>query len=1139
MNFPRLTRSGCFWVLGLCSLFSLSTRGADEAPGASKSTGNDSPAADLKKFQVAPGLKVDSFAAEPTVQNPVSIAFDDQGRLFVVESFRRRSSVFDIRGHTEWLDNDLSFRTVEERTTFLKDQVTPDNKSFQERIAKTKRGNFSDFNGDGKLDWRDLQVETERVLWLADSDNDGMADQAVTYAEGFNSIVSGVAAGVLPYKGDVYFACIPDLWLLRDPDRSGKAQSRRAIHSGFGTHIAFGGHDMHGLIFGPDGKLYWSIADRGTSTNLWAKLAHVPPGLTPELLADSGSIFRCNPDGTEFEVVAWGLRNPQELAFDDYGNLFTADNNGDGGDKARWHHVVDGADFGWRIGWQWLLKMGPWNSERLWHLANSNTASFLIPPLAHIGHGPAGLAYYPGTGLPARYQHHFFLCDFPGYVLAWTNRPLGASFEIGPVENFFGDLGPSDCAFAPGGGLYVSDWTKTFEKTGKGRIYRVHSPEADADSLTHETQKLLREGMQRRNVKQLGDLLAHGDMRIRESARQELVERSRRSADPNGEAGRLLLEIARRNPSQLARVNAIQALAQLARVPAPKAESALEAVLLALAKDSDPEIRAQSAAALGLLEPSLSSLNTIFALLEDPSPRVQLKAAMALSKRKEPYPASGLFSLLRSTQDLYVRHAAIFALACRGDEPSLLAAAKDDSPSVRLAALLALRRLGSKDVSLFLEDEEARVVLEAARAINDVPIPQSTPQLAAVVNRKVASELDLFTLRRALNANFRLGGVEHARALAQFAARTDVPEHLRVEALEMLGEWKQPPGRDKVMGLWRPLPPRDGKSAADALNPILATLLKCPVEGVRVASLRAAVENDVKAVDLFSIVSNEGESAAVRVEALKGLAVRKDNRLADALKLAMAAGKGPLRVEAAKLQPKTGSAISQLATALKSGTVLEKQLALASLGAADGENAGRLLAEWLDNLISAKLPAELQFDLLEAAAKRSEPFIKEKLARYVAGRPKNDPLAGYRELLHGGNAEAGKKVFMERQDVACFRCHKANGEGGEVGPELTGIGKRQSRDYLLESIVFPNRQIASGFESVLVTLKNGTSYAGQVRKETDTEIEINSPEDGLVKVKKADLTSRDRGLSAMPEELANLLSRQDLRNLVEYLSSLK
>jgi quinoprotein glucose dehydrogenase len=1193
---------------------------AEAAPVAkTKNAGSlvDDPEVALRKFTVAPGLKVDLFAAEPDVRNPVALSIDERGRVFVVESDRRRSSVFDIRGHKDWLEADFSFRTVGERAEFLKQQVSPTNPAVIKRLTGSGgNGSFADFNKDGVIDWRDLEVQTERIRLLEDTNGDGRADRASIFADDFTNIVAGVAAGVLAQGGDVYFACIPDLWRMTndasrftipasDSSRVKRKTENVKLLTGFGVHIAFGGHDMHGLIFGPDGKLYWSIADRGTDTNLFAKIKNPIPGLTPELVADSGCIFRANRDGSDFEVVAWGLRNPQELAFDDYGNLFTADNNGDGGDKARWHYVVEGADFGWRIGWQWLEarayqpKMGPWNGERLWHLAESNTAAYLLPPLAHIGHGPAGLAYNPGTGLPAQFDHHFFLCDFPGHVLTWTNIPDGASFKVGPVQNFFGDLGPTDVAFHPDGGVLVSDWFKSFDKSDKGRIYRIHDPATDASQAVQETKHLLAEGMAKRGVKELVELLGHRDMRVRLEAQWELAGRVKSERDSEFKA---LVTVALRTGETIPRLHALWAMGSIARRLDDAQMLDDLRKLLSLLQDSDSRIRAE-ACSLFQQAALLSAKPFIANLLKDPDQMVRSRAAQALSK---PFALTQGYRLLQSldervgdsvlpkldelknritggttirgtkswswswpnaeleqlladagaNRDSYLRHAAFrmllhewtFGLPQGASLPARVFPGNyrpfvtNVNRHVRMGALLVLRMYGDTDVARFLSDPDPQLVLEAARAINDVPIPAAYPQLAALLSLgqseigDLKSEITFFTLRRALNASFRLGHATNAQALANFAARIDVPEPLRIEALELLSEWPKPPARDHFMGLYRPLPPRDVQPAADALRPVLAFLLRDSNKDVKLAAFRASDSLSLDEVDRAGLVADPTQPAELRVEALKSLAKRKDARLGDALKTALADSSEALRMEATRLQGGAGD-VGRLAGLLESGSLAEKRNALSALAALAGQAADAAVARQFDSLLAGTLPKELQLDVIEAAGKRAA--LTTKLAEWSARFAKDDALAPYRPALFGGDAAAGKSIFIENQQIACFRCHKINGEGGDVGPDLTGLGERKGREYLLESIVQPNKQIAIGFESVLLTMKGGAEFAGLVKSETDTELVLNSPEDGIMTLKKADVQARQRGLSAMPEEMVTFLSKRELRDIIEFLATTK
>ena len=82
-------------------------------------------------------------------------------------------------------------------------------------------------------------------------------------------------------------------------------------------------------------------------------------------------------------------------------------------------------------------------------------------------------------------------------------------------------------------------------------------------------------------------------------------------------------------------------------------------------------------------------------------------------------------------------------------------------------------------------------------------------------------------------------------------------------------------------------------------------------------------------------------------------------------------------------------------------------------------------------------------------------------------------------------------IFFNKIEVQCIRCHRIGGEGSsEVAPDLTGIGERRDREYILESIVAPNAQSAEGFETSLIVLKDGTQYSGIVREDNEFSLKL-------------------------------------------------
>jgi quinoprotein glucose dehydrogenase len=1055
----------------------------------------------LKRIRVPEGLRVDLFAAEPLLANPVAFCIDHKGRFFVVETFRLHAGVTDIRGHMDWLSDDLACRTVDDRIAMMKRRLGP-------RAADSAR-------------------EHDRIRLIEDTKGTGRADRATVFADGFNRLEDGIAAGVVARGSDVWFTCIPDLWLLRDTKGEGKASERKRLHSGFGVHVGFLGHDLHGLRFGPDGMLYFSIGDRAFNVpNSGKALVH----------PDAGAVLRCNPDGSELEVVATGLRNPQELAFDEFGNLFTCDNNSDAGDMARWVYVVEGGDSGWRIGYQFGSAMGtrgPFMAEDLWKPRWDGQAAYIVPPLANIADGPSGLTYYPGIGLPDRYKGHFFLADFRGSsggsgIRSLAVHPDGACFKVIDSHEFAWSVLATDVDFGPDCALYLTDWVEGWEKPNKGRIYKVFDPARAGDPAVREVKTLLAEGFQSRPVAELARLLGHADMRVRQEAQYALAGR--------GCEGRSAFCAAARDRSKLlARLHAIWGLGQVARKAPETAKD-----LLPLLDDREAEVRAQAAKTLGDIR-SGEALAKLCALLKDPSPRVQFFAAQAIGRlgRKETIPA--VLAMLRANadKDAYLRHAGVMALAAPNDAAALLDAADDASTSVRLSVLLALRRLKSPDVQRFLQDPDPSLVLEAARAIYDQPIDSALPNLAALIATAQLPEMLGF---RVLNAHFRLGKKENAEAVAAFAARAEAPESLRVEALRELGDWAKPAGRDRVMGLWRPLPPRPAELAADAIRPHLTALFTGP-DRVRQEAAAVAAKFGIREIGplLAATAADAGRPASLRIEALRALELLKDGRLDAAMAAALKDPDYRVRTAGRRLlaHARPAEALTTLTGVLESGTPQELQGAFSILGEMTGPQAEALVLAGLNKLLAAGISPEARLDLLDAAAKHAAPAIREKLATYEARFAKGDPLSAYRDCLAGGNPEAGQRLFFQKAEVSCLRCHKIKGVGGEVGPDLTGVGTRQNREYLLESIVDPNRQIAKGFETVVLTLKNGQTMVGVLKGEDAKEVRLMTAEGKLLVVPREQIDEREAGKSAMPEDVIKKLTRGEVRDLIEFLAGLK
>jgi quinoprotein glucose dehydrogenase len=558
--------------------------------------------------------------------------------------------------------------------------------------------------------------------------------------------------------------------------------------------------------------------------------------------------------------------------------------------------------------------------------------------------------------------------------------------------------------------------------------------------------------------------------------------------------------------------------------------------------DKDNEVRAQAAHVLGD-QHDTKAYEGLLKLLTDSNLRGRYFAAMGLAKLGRKEAVGPILNMVRENadKDAYLRHAGVTALVSIGDFEAIVHAGKDDSRAIRLAALLAMRRLGRPEVAGFLHDPDPQLVLEAARAINDLPITAALPQLAALITDPTLPD---FVMIRVVNANFRLGTAQAAGALASFAANSSATVQWRIEALKDLAEWPNPILRDRVTDADRPLPGRNAKVARDAAAPALVSILHDAPDKVRVAALEMLQKLGVTdSAVLMKLESDAKLSPDVRIGALKVLAAQSDAQLPHAIDLALGDKNERVRSAAIEAMAKLPDAAPRIESFLGKGTIREQQAAFAALGEAPGESADDAMSRWVEKLVAGQVPPELQLDVIEAANKRGSGQITQKVQQYEQSLP-NDERAAYhvgefRVALQGGDAASGEQIFHERSDASCLRCHTIHHTGGIVGPVLDGIGTRQNREYLIESIVYPNAKIAKGFESVIVRLNNGNTQIGIVKKETADELELVDADGHKITIHKSDIKTRESGQSAMPEGFGKILSKRDLRDLVEYLSSLK
>ena len=1051
-----------------------------------------------------------TWVTYPHVENPASLGIDPMGRVFVAEAHRFKFGVPDLRGNRHMIQDDFKSVKVEDRL-----------KMYQKYQDKRPMSWYTDY--------------PERLIILEDKDGNMVADYRRLFSDQFKDALDGIGFSVLAEKDAVYFTCIPALRKLTDTNGDGIADTHEKLVEGFGVRVSFTGHDLHGIIRGPDNRLYFTVGDRGFHVETEGGEIHQASG--------RGAVFRCDSDGSNFEVYAHGLRNPQEIAFDNYGNLFTFDNTGDIGDEARVVYVMDNSDSGWDMSHQsphqyvrdldwgdFHLKQSVWVGEKMYELFNPEMPQWVFPPIAHAGNGPSGVTWLTGLSVPEDLRDSFLLTDYRGAATkceSWVIKlePEGSGFKMLGIESLIQGLAASDVELGFDGNLYFADYGGGWSANRNGTVQVLRPTNSEALRNGAETARMFQKGFSERSNIELSSLLESSDRRIRQEAQFALVANGKNSLS-------VLEEHLTAEKFKLSSLHAVWALGQLTRDGVGDASD----LLLSALQSPHVEIRANAARTLGDLGIS-EARELLLSTLGDQSSRVRSLSAIALGRICETGDQAvqaALFEAVAKNKgtdfEVTLRHAYLSALDRVCDPETLSSYTNSESSEQRMLAVLLLRRLEHEDLSLFLTDSDERIRNEAIRAIYD------TKALTSSAGSKLLDidlkDLPFFLQARDVTTAHRCQSPSGAQLLIRVASDLSLNSEIRMFALRAIQNWMNPPQFDSVLGHFRPLQ-KPKFPISDASTELRLDYLQFLAEerSGTLASLGTDVAEILGIVLDPVLLRKQGMetklNSVVRLACLVNLAklgLEEDNDLFTALLKDDAAEIQAFALKQCFLRGMDGVEKVALKAVKKSSLPVARE----AIHQLSQTKPKKVIGFW--NNRDREIRPELWLDLYTAMKKSESSELQKLGAAFVQSHP-----TGIHSLsLHGGNPVAGELVFNNQG--ACLQCHKINGEGGLQGPELSLVGDRLSREKLLESLLYPSAEITPGYGLSSIALNSGSTLAGRLAAEEGDEVLVITPDGENHQFARSEIKSISPPVSAMPP-MALSLPPEELRDLIAYLGS--
>ncbi|MFO0905605.1 MAG: PVC-type heme-binding CxxCH protein [Pirellulales bacterium] len=985
--------------------------------GGAAAVGRD-PADAVAGLDVAEGLEAKLFAAEPQVLNLTNLDIDHRGRVWVCE-------VVNYRGHN------------------------------------------------GK------RPEGDRILILEDKDGDGVAESQKVFYQG-RDVDS--AMGICVLGNRVIVSCSPNIFVFTDENGDDVPDRKELLFTGVGQPQH--DHSAHSFLFGPDGKYYWNYGNTGQK--VLDKDGKQVVDLAGNPVVDNGKPyyggmpFRCNADGSQFEVLGHNFRNNYEVTVDSFGTLWQSDNDDDGNRGVRINFVMEFGNYGYRdelTGAGWQSPRTNLETEiplRHWHLNDPG----VVPNLLQTGAGsPTGITVYEGRLLPKKFWDQVIHCDAgPNVVRAYPATPDGAGYKAemvdvlkGARDNWFR---PADVCVAPDGSLFVTDWYDpgvgghAQGDSIRGRLFRVAppgskytTPKYDFTTIDGAVSALTSPNLSAR-------YMAWTALQGFGAKAAPALEKMWKEAD---------------NPRHRAR-----ALWALGKLPGVEHAAYVQAAI----GDADSDLRIVGLRLARQLKLDLQPI--LKKLVVDASPAVRRECAIALRHSK-----------LADAPQLWAELAA----AHTGHDRWYLEAlgiAADQQWDAYLDAWLA--KVGSQ-----WNSAAGRDILWRSRS------SKTSALLAQIIRDEQTS---LGELPRYFRAFDYQSGPNKEAALVElaFAAPGADAERSKLIAAESL---KRLPAIDVEKN------PQHAAALDKLLSQMRGTSQFVELVGkLNVAkyypellSLAQQKPDEQLGVEAITVLLHKGQQGTLAA-ALAGDDVAKAAATARAL--------------ANSADGRSAALVLPIVKDAKRDAEVRRQATRALASTKNG-------AQQLVDLAKAKqldesLASAASFQLHAAPWKE----IKDEAAKLFPVPPAKDKaLPPVTELLKmKGDAARGQSVFAKTGE--CSKCHQVNGQGKEVGPNLSEIGGKLSRQAFFESILYPSAGIAHSYETYVAVLDSGNVVTGIKTSETPDSVTLKTA-DALVRTfPKSEIEElKKQPVSLMPADLQKTMTTQELVDVVEYLTTLK